>query len=194
MQLPDRQRWGDPSSYNPEWGERSRIAAALVPDRVSVLEIGVGTGAFRDQIAGRTNYLGADLQPLDPASIALDLDSDPVPAPFDYAVLLGVFGYLHHPQAAAKKLCDAAAHIVVSYCCRRPELEPHAVSESWQRRKWVNSFTRAEFIDLFTRHGHELTSSVPFNATDEFEQYVMVFRRATPSPQEGSAAPPCDTA
>jgi hypothetical protein len=89
-QAPDRQRWGNPLSYKPEWSGRAKYAASLVPDNVSVLEIGVGTGVFRELVKDRTTFVGSDLQPLDTASIALDLDRDPLPdARFDYAVLLG---------------------------------------------------------------------------------------------------------
>ncbi|HLM81625.1 MAG TPA: class I SAM-dependent methyltransferase [Terriglobales bacterium] len=153
--------------------EKTFCAASLVPDNVTVLEIGVGTGVFRDLVKGRTAYVGADLQPLDPASIALDLDSDPLPEKrFDYAVLLGDFGYLHQPEAAAKKISDAASHIIASYCCRRTELEPQALLESRRRSGWVNSCDQTEFIQMFSRHGHELISSMLFSATDEFEEFV----------------------
>ena len=72
---PDRDRWGSPSSYRPEWGERSRIAASLVEDNTSVLEIGVGLGVFRDLVSARTTYVGADLEPLETRTIRLDLDA-----------------------------------------------------------------------------------------------------------------------
>jgi len=51
-QAPDRQRWGNPLSYKPEWSERAKYAASLVPDNVSVLEIGVGSGVFRELVKG----------------------------------------------------------------------------------------------------------------------------------------------
>jgi len=178
-QAPDRQRWGSPLSYKPEWSERATYAASLVPDNVSVLEIGVGTGVFRELVKGRTTFVGCDLQPLDAASIALDLDRDPLPGTrFDYAVLLGVFGYLHKPESAAEKICNSADHVIVSYCCRRADLEPQAVLESRRRRGWVNSFDRTEFVQLFSRPGHELFSSMLINATDEIEEFLMEFRRS----------------
>jgi hypothetical protein len=178
-QVPDRQRWGNPLSYKPEWSERAKYAASLVPDNVSVLEIGVGTGVFRELVKGRTTFVGTDLQPLDTASIALDLDRDPLPdTRFDYAVLLGVFGYLHYPEPAAEKICNSADHVIVSYCCRRAGLEPQAVVESRRRRGWVSSFDRTEFIQLFSRHGHELSSSMLLNATDEIEEFLMEFWRS----------------
>jgi hypothetical protein len=189
-QVPDRQRWGNPLSYKPEWGERAKYAASLVPDNVSVLEIGVGTGVFRELVKGRTTFVGSDLQPLDPVSIALDLDRDPLPDKhFDYAVLLGVFAYLHQPATAAEKICNTADHVIASYCCRRANLEPRAVLESRCRRGWVNSFDRAEFIQLFSRHGHELLSSMLLNATDEFEEFLMEFRRSDMATRRTSREP-----
>jgi hypothetical protein len=189
-QAPDRQRWGDPLSYKSEWGERARLAASLVPDNVAILEIGVGTGVLRDLVKDRTAYMGADLQPLDKASITLDLDGDPLPdRRFDYVVLLGVFAYLHRPEAAVKKICDVADHILASYCCRRIGIEPQAAFESGARRGWINYFTHAEFVDLFARHGHQLNSSMPLNATEEFEQFIMEFRRSDLAPRSAGPAP-----
>ena len=94
---------------------------------------------------------------------------------FDYAVLLGVFTYLSRPETAARKVCAAADHLVVSYCCRRAGLAPRAVRESRRRRGWVNDFSQTEFVRMISRHGHELTSSKLYKATGEFEEFVMVF-------------------
>ncbi len=176
---PDRRRWGDPASYKRAWDERARIAASLIETNASVLEIGVGLGVFRDLVKGRTAYVGADLQPLDAATLAIDLDRDPLPQqPFDCAVLLGVFGYLHQPEGAAKKICDAASRVIVSYCCRRAALPAHAVRENRRSHGWLNDFTEAEFVAMFARHGHELASSRLLKAVDEFEEFLMEFRRS----------------
>lgn len=188
MRLKDeeRRRWGDPASYKLAWNRRSQLAAELVPDGVSLLEIGVGTGVFRGLVSRRTKYVGADLQPLDETTIALDLDCDPLPhGRFDYAVLLGVFTYLHQPEAVAQKLCAAAAHVIVSYCCRRPELSLESVVESRRARGWVNHFTKRELVEIFSRHGHEPATAVLYNATDELEEFVMIFRRSTRSQPVG---------
>jgi hypothetical protein len=179
MPAADRQRWGDPSSYKPEWSRRANLAAALLPDRVTILEIGVGTGVFRALVNGRTVYMGADLQPLDSATMMLDVDRDPLPdMRFDYAVLLGVFEYLHQPEAAAEQLCSAADQIVASYCCRRPALGPNQMAQSRSSRGWVNNFDKTEFVELFFKYGHELASSVRLSATEEFEEFLMEFRRS----------------
>lgn len=175
-------RWADRTSYKAEWSNRSKLAALLVPDDVSVLEIGVGTGVFRDLVSGRTTYLGADLYPLHPETIALDLDRDFLPERhFDYAVLLGVFGYLCYPDAAAKKLCHAADCILVSYCCIQDGAGSLAVAECRKRRGWVNSFDQAQFVRLFAQHGHELVLSKTLVSTDELKECLMEFRSMAPA-------------
>jgi hypothetical protein len=174
--VPDRLRWRNRRSYRTDWVKRSQMAAGLVPDHVNLLEIGVGCGDFRALVKDRCRYLGADLNPLDRETLALDLDSDPLPAgSFDYVVVLGVFEYLHWPEVAAQKLCVAAEHIVVSYCCRR-----QAALVDWEGQRdqhgWVNSFDEGEFVRLFVAAGKDLVSRIAFNDTEYFEQIIFEFR------------------
>jgi hypothetical protein len=177
---PDRERWGDPANYRPRWAERSKLAASLVQSGTSVLEIVVGTGVFRDAVSARTAYVGADLEPLDPTTIPLDIDRDELPARrFDYVVLLGVITYLHRPRDAVRKICGVADRIVVSYCCRRAELTAEDVRESRRSRGWLNDFTQAEFVALFARHGFELASSRPLATTEGFDEFLMEIRRSS---------------
>jgi hypothetical protein len=110
---PDRQRWGNPSSYKPDWGDRARIAALLIPDRAHVLEIGVDVGNLKKLIQHRHVYIGANLEPLDTDTRSLDLDSEPLPHErYDCIVALGVFEYLHRPHEAVAKLSSCYNHII----------------------------------------------------------------------------------
>jgi hypothetical protein len=187
--MADTGRWEDPASYKREWASRSATAASLIADGSSVLEIGVGTGVFKRLVAGRVRYLGADLAPLDEATLQLDLDCDPLPdGHFDYAVLLGVFTYLHRPEDAAAKLCSGADRIIASYCCRRSELSRETVHQSRARRGWCNSFDRQEFVGLFAAHGHALVASRPLISTSELEELIMEFRRPDPDRAPAPAA------
>jgi Capsular polysaccharide synthesis protein/Polysaccharide pyruvyl transferase len=89
---PDRFRWGNPSSYKPDWSDRARLAAPLIPDGAKVLEIGVGAGNLKRLIQDRCDYVGADLEPLDTETRSLNLDSEPLPHErYDCIVALGVF-------------------------------------------------------------------------------------------------------
>jgi hypothetical protein len=177
---PDRRRWGVPSSYKSAWSDRARLAAPLVPDGAHVLEIGVGAGNLRALIRPRCNYVGADLEPLDAETRALDLDRDPLPHEhYDCIVALGVFEYLHRVQAAAEKIAAAANHVVLSYCCVKSGA-PDAV-EIRTNRGWVNHLSDAGFIEVFCSVGLALVSRRDFNATDDFDQVIFEFRKPEPS-------------
>lgn len=177
--MADRERWGNPLSYKPAWADRAELAAALVPDGARVLEVGAGAGVLRQSLAHRTRYTGTDLQPLDPSLAPLDLDADPLPAAdYDYAVALGVFGYLHRPEEAAAKLCAAARRVIASYCCRKPHPQPERVLAARTERGWVNHFDKPGFLDLFARHGLGVESCTVLTDTDELEELLLVFGRS----------------
>ena len=138
MKLPDHSRWSNPDNYRQHWSLRAAAAAELVPNGMSVLEIGTGTGFFRDYVQDRCIYVGADLYPLDDTVLAINLDSDQLPeGKFDYVVLLGVFEYLHEAESAIDKVCSVSTDVVCSYCCL-PKCR--LTARSYQNRKksgWV---------------------------------------------------------
>ena len=178
LQGSDRQRWGELASYKSHWGGRARLAAELIPSGVTVLEIGVGTGTFRDLVAGRTDFIGADLEPLDSRSVRLDLDLDSLPVnKVDYAVLLGVFTYLRHPHLAAAKICSIAGHLVVSYCCKNAAAPIDQSRNPRRQRGWLNDFTKAEFVGMISALGLSLVSETLLHADDEIEELLMVFQK-----------------
>ena len=176
------QRWGDAGSYNKysAWVERAEIVSALIPDGSSILEIGVGKGDFRSLVfSARTLHVGADLNPLDADTIALNLDSDPLPPGYyDYCVvLLGVLEYVRRPNADARKICDAARHLVITYCCKI-DASAEGAQERLQR-EWINDFTEAEFVALFASLGKPLVSRASFQRAPHFEQVIFKFGPAT---------------
>lgn len=184
--VPDRRRWGNLASYNPAWSERAKLAASLLPDHATIFEIGVGNGALRSLIQDRCHYVGADLQPLEPGTIALDLDADPLPdKKYDYIVLLGVFEYLYWPEAAAKKVCEVTDHVVLSYCCVPSEVDLKMITQARRRRGWVNDFSYEQLVAVLASNGFKLTSNTMFESKGEFDQMIMVFERQHCEPSQG---------
>jgi Capsular polysaccharide synthesis protein/Polysaccharide pyruvyl transferase/Methyltransferase domain len=173
---PDRQKWGAPSSYKPDWAERGQLAARFIRDGSKVLEIGTGTGTLRSLIAHRCRYTGADLEPLDDKTLALDLDNDPVPpGSWDTVVLLGVLEYLHYPAEALGKVTSAASHIVMSYCCCLGR-ELGGIEER-RRRGWINDMTEHTLRKELETLGFRMAGKELFNSTRSFEQVVFEFRK-----------------
>lgn len=176
-QEPDRERWGKPESYCASWDDRARSAAELIPDGVSVFEIGVGAGAFRSLVKHRCRYQGADLVPQDEETLRLNLDQDPIPVgKVDLIVMLGVAEYLHHLREALTKICLAAGRIVMTYCCCHDDGGDKPLTDR-QQRGWVNALTKSEVVGLLSDTGFYLESVHSLNATDTFHQFLFLFSR-----------------
>lgn len=181
---PDRERWGKRESYGGEhWDSRGEQAAALLPDSVRVLEIGVGKGAFRDLVERRTDYVGADLNPLDDRTLPLDLDADPLPpGPFDWIVLLGVAEYLHRLPEVAAKLRAGADSLLVSYCAMPETGDPAAMAAARRAVGWVNDLSVPEFRALFAQDGFALREEQSYrHAGPHWDQRIYLFQRAVDS-------------
>jgi hypothetical protein len=181
---PDRQRWGAASSYKAEWARRGQAASHLIRDGSRVLEIGTGTGTFRSLVAHRCRYTGADLEPLDiGATLALDLDDDPIPAgPWDTIVLLGVLEYLYNPVEALRKLANAAPHVVISYCCCLDH-GPNSIAER-RARGWINAMAEQNIRDQMGLLGFYVSSRQCLNSTPYFEQIIFDFMKEEPASAE----------
>ncbi len=177
---PDRDRWGDPASYGGEhWDSRAKQAARLVDDGARVLEIGVGKGTFRDEVKARCRFVGADLNPLDDQTLALDLDSDPLPpGEFDVIVLLGVLEYLHNLPAVAEKLRAGAPRLLLSYCSIPGDGASDTVVAARRERGWVNDLTVPEFRALFSAAPFRLVVEEPYKTPGPFwDQRIYRFDR-----------------
>jgi Capsular polysaccharide synthesis protein/Polysaccharide pyruvyl transferase/Methyltransferase domain len=171
---PDRQRWGAPTSYQPEWAPRSVLAAPYVCDGARVLEIGTGSGTFRELVADRCRYTGADLQPLDQNTLALDISTDPIPSgPWDAIVVLGVLEYLHDPLAALSKIGAAAEKLILSYyipCGSDPQ--PHR-----RARGWTNALKEEDLTGAANAAGLYLKICENVDEANDFQQKIFVFTR-----------------
>lgn len=171
---PDRQKWGAASSYKPEWSLRSELAAGHIADGESVLEIGTGTGAFRALVAGRCHYTGADLQPVDPHTLTLNLESDPIPeGPWDAIVLLGVLEYIHNAGAALTNIFAATGKVVLSYCCP----QARDVMPVRKARGWVNALSEEQLLTQAANSGFTFAKGDWLNSAEDFEQKIFVFLR-----------------
>lgn len=172
VESPDRQRWGAPSSYKPDWAARSTIAAKHVRDGARVLEIGTGSGAFRQLVSDRCHYTGADLQPIDRQTLALNLENDPIPlGPWDMIVLLGVLEYLYDPLGALTKIGAEAKSVLFSYCV---PCGPDALPQR-RERGWTNALSEDELMAAMNAMGFTVSARESLNATGDFEQWLFLF-------------------
>jgi hypothetical protein len=170
----DRQKWGRKSSYRGEWADRGRLAAQFIDNGETVLELGAGAGTFRDLVADRCDYRGADLQPIDPQFLTFNLETDAMPpGRWDAVVMLGVLEYIYRPQEAMSKVFSGTAKVVMSYCFPLNG----DVAAARASRGWVSDLSEAQLVEISRANGFELIAAVPFNSADDFDQKIVVFRR-----------------
>lgn len=152
----DYATWSSGESLRDDWDERTRLIAAMIPARATVLELGAGRQALRSLLPPGCRYLAADLVARDAATIACDLNARPLPAlpRADVIVMSGVLEFVHDPAGLLSLLSRLTEAFVVSYACRRSRLR----AETWSRRAlgWVNDLTREEVVALFAGHGFRL--------------------------------------
>ena len=170
--------WGKSSSYNPNWIQRAKIAAAIIPNGVKVLEAGSGVGDFAKLISSRVNFQGSDLEPLNKNFLRLNLDVDEIPIPeVDYFVFLGVFEYLKYSQNAAIKICQVTQNIVCSYCCKKEEFSDSKFTNARRSRGWSTDLSKSEFLSHFYAHGFYLITETLLNSTPDFNQFIFYLKR-----------------
>lgn len=171
-------KWGNSSSYKPNWIQRAKIAAAFIPNGVKVFEVGSGIGDFAKLISSRVNYQGSDLEPLNKNFLKLNLDTDEIPVQLvDFFVFLGVFEYLKNPQNAALKICQVTDNIVCSYCCKTDAFDHSKSNNSRRKDGWSTDFSKSEFLSHFQAQGFYLITEKLFNSTLDYNQYVFYLKR-----------------
>lgn len=177
--VPDRQRWGATASYcSTDAAPRAQLAARFIADGARVLEVGAGAGALRDQIAGRCNWTGTDLQPVLAGVRPLNLESDPLPeGDWDVIVMLGVLEYIHDTAGVMAKLFGGAGRLVMTYCLPRSDMHTDELMRIRRARGWVNALTQAGLLAHAASAGFELVQAAPVNSAQDFEQMMMVFAR-----------------
>jgi hypothetical protein len=146
-------RWADlPESTGELWRTRAIVAAAMLDEAISIVDLGCGTMEIGRQLGPRQLYFPVDVVARDDRTRVLDLnrveDQERLP-PADACVMLGVLEYIYQPYALFTALRRTYRQAVVSFNVRRPsDPIPHRLGHGW-----VNHFERDELIAFFERHG-----------------------------------------
>jgi len=150
----DRARWSDDRELLPEWDERARIVASMIPPHSRVIEFGAGRRQVERFLDPSCSYVAADLLPRGEGSLVIDLNARPLPRfdPFDVAVFCGVLEYVRDVAAIIGWL--RVGMIVASY----EVASSRGAGERLRRARigWVSSHTRDDFLRIFSDAGFEL--------------------------------------
>ena len=159
----DFKRWSSAESYESFWGDRAKVAAALLGSAQWVCDLGCGQRSLRSFLPASVRYLPADLVAWTPDVATCELNANRWPSLYlqccDIVYVLGVLEYLTTPKDALCHLAKSCPEIVISY-------NPSDLSD-YDREAfgWVNSFTTESFLELLRGCGYEIVSKDIFERT-----------------------------
>ena len=180
---PDVSRWEHASSFDPEWDERSRIIAGLVPAGSRVIEFGAGRQQLARYLDPTCTYLASDVIRRDVSTLVADLNARPLPdlsslRP-DVAVFAGVLEYVVRLAPVARWLARHVPACIASYeCARTPAWSTRRLGERMERARlgWVSTHTEDELLELFRRAGFAREHRTVWH-TPTGDEPIFVFRR-----------------
>ncbi len=182
----DPYRWMDATNFCPEWIERSRIIAGLIPKGSRVIEFGAGLSQLPSVLDPSCAYAASDLIGRSNDTLILDLENRPLPAlandRFDVAVFAGVLEYLSDVPGVISWVSQYVSTCIASYECVPSDGQVCVrLKRTWNRASlgWVNAYTEEELKTIFARAGFHCGTHTLWNAKDGSEP-IFIFRRAIP--------------
>lgn len=146
--------WKTIEYFNPEWKERIRMMAELLPpDTNSITDLGCGLMWLKEFIPTEVNYIGVDYTSRGKGTIVCDFNKKQFPKiSSDIAFVSGCLEYVKDASWFVKKIADNYKGCIISYCV----LEEFKDQEFRDKKTWVNSFTENDIIQLFNKEGFNL--------------------------------------
>ena len=190
----DRTRWTDTKSFSPEWSERTKIIAGLIPKGSRVIEFGAGMRQLQTYLDPSCAYVSSDLISRGQDTLIVDLEKRPLPAlqdgQFDVAVFAGVLEYLSDVPAVLSWICQHVTACIFSYECAPGAGRMYGrLKQTWVRASlgWVNGYTEEDLKSILARAGFFCAARTLWNAQDGSEP-IFVFRKKRQSVGEDFGA------
>lgn len=165
-----------------EWDLRSRKIASLIPPGSTVHEFGAGASKLADHLSVGCTLISSDLVERYPGMPVFDLNRRPLPAIVGkqplVAVLGGVLEYLSDPPAVTQWIARNFEYCIASYECANHTSGLIESVREWIRRNhegWVNHYTQAGLLQLFSNAGFQLVETALWGDTDPGT--IFVFRK-----------------
>jgi len=184
----DHTRWTDAKSFCPEWSERAKIIAGLIPKGSRVIEFGAGMRQLQSYLDPSCTYIASDLISRGQDELIVDLEKRPLPElpddRFDVAVFAGVLEYLSDAPSVLSWICQYVTACIFSYeCTPRASHMYGRVKQTWNRAAlgWVNAYTEDELKSIVARAGFFCATQTIWHAQDGSEP-IFVFQRVSSRP------------
>lgn len=176
QKISDADRWSRIESYSDEWDMRAKLAAQFLGSSRSVLDLGAGKMALKSFLPDGCVYQPADIAPLDPDALIVDLNTPYLPSgDWDSWVMLGVLEYLFDPIEVLKRLRARTAHLVFSYgACLSPATQ--AIREDVG---FANHLSEEELLEAVASSGWRIAGSTVF--FENFSLKMTIYDCRSPS-------------
>lgn len=186
----DVRRWSSVAELSPDWDERTRLLARLIPSQAHVIEFGAGRRQTEQYLAVGCTYVPSDLVDRGTGTFICDLNRRPLPdlSPLgvDTAVFGGVFEYIRDVPSLVAWLSRQVRCCIVSYeCARTRHTEWRRLCECGVRARagWTNAFHEDEFVELFQTRGFSVVCRETWHTKDGDER-LFVFSLGSIVPQK----------
>jgi|HubBroStandDraft_1064217.scaffolds.fasta_scaffold41061_2 hypothetical protein len=182
----DKGRWMRADSFCPEWEERARTIARLVPKGARVIEFGAGLRQLQSYLDPSCTYVASDLISRGQDTLVLDLERRPLPElpaeRFDVAIFAGVLEYVSDVPRVVSWISKYVTTCLLSYECAPASGGYGRLRQRWYRAElgWVNSHTEEEIKKLFTTNGFVCVLQTLWGAPPDSEP-IFMFSRALPA-------------
>ena len=147
--ITDLSRWEEPSNLRPEWDDRTRIIAELVPGGSKVIEFGAARLVLQQYLKPGCTYQPADLVSRSEDTLLLDLNGSlpDLGQRYDVAVFSGVLEYVHDLHRLMQWLQSVSEMVIFSYAVTDHLSDPITRS----RNGWVNHLSDHEVQQMVER-------------------------------------------
>ena len=153
----DYSTWSGFKALDPEWDDRTRLLAKLIPKESSVIEFGAGRLAMKKYLPWGCKYTPSDLVDRGEGTIVLDLNACQYPCigRYDVVVFGGVIEYVFDVERLVALTAQTAQTVVFSYVCGGYLSKPHERIV----RGWVNNFAGDDLVRIFQAAGFRCEES-----------------------------------
>jgi hypothetical protein len=148
----DKRRWKKVSQRVPHWDERNIVIANLIPDGVSVLDLGSGAQTLRRHLKPGCQYQPCDVIQSSPDVIHCDFNSGIYPVlktRYDYVICSGVFEYMRDPARFVSEVPKYGKKTIFTFNPSNPKQSVVARLAGG----WVNHMEQDQVEQLFRSKG-----------------------------------------
>jgi hypothetical protein len=163
-------RWSQAENLLPEWDERTKIIAELIPDGADIIEFGAGRMVLKALLPKDCRYQPSDIVARSEDTLVCDLNKEgpALTKVYSHAVFSGVLEYVRSLPRLAGQIAPHVETVVASYST--VERLPDFIVR--KRNGWVSHLTGEEFLAAFSEQGFQLQEVRAWR-----EQTIYVLRK-----------------